>query len=234
LIFILKKMIGPTIKFFPEKNTFTKTSISNPIPEDLEKAVLLNLSCHVDHEGFDLNDIEQVYCKANDILLTNDSTWYKDGGKENGATAVIYPWKIEILDSSLIVDHAHFVFRYAFEGEARKQVLKYAEQRPELYRLLSAKFKCGLDLCIDFINRKTESVEPIVHIEWDFDNIEEMKSKRMYVESILSDSAWSAILPSILRYNSLCRYNKVDAFDQANTRSMVLFGVKSYKLIPTI
>ena len=135
-----------TVKFSSDPKAFTKSSITEPLPEELEKAVLLNLSCHVDHEGFDLNEIEQVYCKANDISLTNDSTWYKDGGMTNGATAVIHPWDVSILDSSLIVDHAHFVFRYAFEGAAREQVLKYTNQRPELYRLLSSRFKCGLDL----------------------------------------------------------------------------------------
>ena len=220
------------ISYKPEKNVMNVVSL--PLPDEVAETALLTKTCHVDHEGFDLNEIEQLYHQYNKVSLTCDTTWYKDGGQTTGANAVIQPWIVQIDPDMLIVDHAHFVFRYPIVGDARKQILQYVDQRPELLRILSAKFKCGLDLCIDFFNTEKQVVEPIVHIEWDFDNYEDLLSASDYVESILESDKWLDVIPSILRYNSLCKKKKVDAFDQANTRSMLLFAEKSYKLIPTL
>lgn len=216
-------------------NKYLNTNlVCNPLPDSIAENVLLNYTCHVDHEGFDLNEIEQEYYKHNNVSLTVDTTWYKDGGMSSGATAIIQAWPFELNLDSLIVDHSHFVFRFPIAGEARKQILKYTDTRPELYRILTSQFKCGLDLCIDFVNHEKQIVEPIVHIEWDFDNYEDLTDNKCYVESIVNNPEWMDIIPSILRYNSLCKMKKVDAFDQANTRAMMLFGEKSYKLIPTL
>lgn len=213
---------------------FKTNLVSQPLPSDIVESVLLNKTCHVDHEGFDLNEIEQEYYKHNNLSLTNDTTWYKDGGQESGANAIIHPWLEQFNVDSLVIDHCHIVFRYPIVGDARKQILRYTETRPELYRLISTRFKCGLDLCIDLFNYDKQIVEPIVHIEWDFDSYIELINNIDYVESVLDDEKWMDVIPSILRYNSLCKKKNVDAFDQANTRSMMVFGEKSYKLIPTL
>jgi hypothetical protein len=97
---------------------------------------------------------------------------------------------------------------------------------------LSVNFKCGLDLCIDYYN--TDRVEPIVHIEWDYETVHEMLKASKYVESIMSNHEWANTIPTIIRYNDLARKNKIDAFKQADTRSMILLGQQSYKLIPTL
>ena len=207
---------------------------SASIPLD-NPTVLLELGCHVDHEGFDLNEIEQLYYKQAGIQLTHDPTLYKDGAGVAGATAIIQPWceqKQINQDTLLIVDHSQFVYRFPITGPARQQIEEYTPQRLELTRLLSTKFKCGLDLCIDVMvdNR----VEPIVHIEWDYDNYEDMYSNRIIVENSIRDMKYDVMVDAILHYNKLARLNKVDAFVQADTRSQLLFGHKSYKLIPTL
>lgn len=206
--------------------------VSEPLPDDIAELILLNKSCHVDHEGFDLNEIEQEYYKHNNISLVKDTTWYKDGGMENGANAMILPWFEQFNPERLIIDHSQFVFRYPIMGEAREQVLKYASQRPELLRILSVQFKCGLDLCIDYFD--TDRVEPIVHIEWDFDNSNDLQTAGYEVGSIIAQWKWQESIPAILRYNQLARSKKIDAFDQADTRSMLLFGEKAYKLLATL
>jgi len=198
--------------------------------------ILLNGTCHVDHEGFDLNEIEQVYYKENGILVTKDSTWYKDGGQDAGTNAILQPWIQQAPDStnSLIIDHSHFVFKYPIVGEARNQILRFVDQRPELLRLLSVKYKCGLDLCIDYLDRKNQVVEPIVHIEWDFESFDELFFTCIDVKTLIDSEEWIKSVDTILRYNKLARLKKVDAFDQADTRAMILFGSKAYKLIPTL
>jgi hypothetical protein len=204
------------------------------LPEDIAEDILLNKSCHVDHEGFDLNEIEQEYYKHNGIVLKHDPTWYKDGGQETGANAIIYDWIAQDPDSALIIDHSQVVVKYPIRGNAAYQILKYAEQRPELARLVSTEFKCGLDLCIDYIDKKNWVVEPIVHIEWDFEFVSELHESIEYVEKVLKEVKWNKIVPVILEYNKKSKRRKVDAFAQADTRSQLLFGEKSYKLIPTL
>ena len=60
------------------KPIYSDIRISKPLPDDVAERVLLNCTCHVDHEGFDLNEIEQAYYAHNDISLEHDTTWYKD------------------------------------------------------------------------------------------------------------------------------------------------------------
>lgn len=216
------------IPFFKENLAF------EALPEDVAEEILLNKSCHVDHEGFDLNEIEQAYYKHNGIVLQHDPTWYKDGGQDSGANAIIYDWIKQDEESQLIIDHSQVVVKYPIRGEAAYQILKYAKHRPELARIVSSDFKCGLDLCIDYIDRTNWIVEPIVHIEWDFEYGLELRESIKYVEEVLKDTKWNKIVPVILEYNKKSKRRKVDAFAQADTRSQLLFGEKSYKLIPTL
>ena len=115
-----------------------------------------------------------------------------------------------------------------------KQIKLYAEKRPELLRLISVNFKCGLDLCIDYINKELNIVEPVVHIEWDFFNVADLISASKEIEEKIESGCIEKTLPAILEFNKLARNNKIDAFTQADVRSLLIFGHKSYKLIPTI
>lgn len=221
-------------KVNPLKIQSVRGAIHDPLPDHIAEEVLLTKSCHVDHEGFDLNEIEQEYHIANNVALSNDPTWYKDGQGVTGANAIILPWIEQTEDSLLIVDHSHFVFRHPIRGAAAAQVEKYAKQRPELYRVLSAEFKCGLDLCIDYLDKEAGVVQPIVHIEWDFDSQLDLRNQSERVEQILQHIDWKQTVPVILRYNEIAKQNKVDAFSQADTRAQLLFGQNAYKLIPTL
>jgi hypothetical protein len=211
--------------------TYHDIEISKPLPHDIAEYILLNKTCHVDHEGFDLNEIEQAYYAHNGVSLEHDTTWYKDGDATKGAHAIILPWFQQTKQSSLIIDHSQFVIRHPITGDAANQIKEYAKQRPELLRILSAEFKCGLDLCIDYIGE--DRVYPVVHIEWDYRNISDMLSDIDYVEQTIHNANWDMLLPIITRFNYIAK-NELDAFQQADFRSMLLFGRKSYKLIPTL
>tara|TARA_R110000868_G_C10846291_1_gene760465 strand:- start:539 stop:1201 length:663 start_codon:yes stop_codon:yes gene_type:complete len=213
------------------KPIYQDVVISKPLPDDIAERVLLNCTCHVDHEGFDLNEIEQAYYKHNNVSLEHDTTWYKDGDATRGAHAIIQPWLTQNKDSELILDHSQFVFRYPLSGDAAAQVKAYAKQRPELLRILSTEFKCGLDLCIDYIS--ADRVQPVVHIEWDYISISNMIVDVDYVETALQYANWQEIVSVVKRFNMLSK-NSLDAFQQADFRSMLLFGRKSYTLIPTL
>jgi hypothetical protein len=219
------------LSYSVSKPIYHDITISKPLPDDVAEHVLLNYTCHVDHEGFDLNEIEQAYYRHNNVVLEHDTTWYKDGDAAKGAHAIIQPWLTQRSESELILDHSQFVFRYPIAGDAAEQVKRYSKQRPELVRILSTSFKCGLDLCIDYINE--DRVQPVVHIEWDYPNVQDMLVDIDYVQTILEFTNWDEIISVIKRFNRLSKHS-LDAFQQADFRSMLLFGCKSYKLIPTL
>lgn len=202
-----------------------------------DPSILLSAGCHVDHEGFDLNEIEQAYYRESGIALSIDNTWYKDGDGERVTSAVLQPWieQTNIISNQdidhLIVDHSHFVFKYPIRGEAAKQIKKFIPERPELARLLSTRFKCGLDICIDLLSK--EKVQPIVHIEWDFVSVSDMEAEAFRVAHILKKGDWQMHIRSLKEFNYLYG-SKLDAFTQANVRSLLIFGEKSYRLIPTL
>ena len=212
--------------------SITKSAVCKALPTAIADKILLTGACHVDHEGFDLNEIEQAYYHHNHVSLIPDATWYKDGGQTNGTNAVIATWFTQKTHSELVLDHSHFVFKYPIVGEARTQLEQYAVQRPELLRILSARFKAGLDLCVDYFG--ADRVEPIVHIEWDFECLQEMHDAMLYVQSTMQSRKWLSAVPILIEFNRLARLKKLDAFQQADTRSMIIFGEKSYKLIPTL
>lgn len=222
----------------PFELTFASPSKPFKLEADLpldDPSILLTGGCHVDHEGFDLNEIEQAYYKQNGFSFSQDSTWYKDGDGDRGTNAILQPWAKQTTPidfDNFVLDHSHFVFKFPIVGQAAIQILDHTKQRPELLRLLSTRFKCGLDICIDYIG--SERVEPIVHIEWDFNSFEQMVDQAEFVKHRLEDPNWQSYLHLILEYNSRARAKKLDAFEQADRRALLFFQKKSYILIPTL
>lgn len=216
--------------------------ISQPLPEDLAEKILLTGKCHVDHEGFDLNEIEQAYYANEGVSLTQDDTWYKDGDGDRYSTAIIQPWMTQLNtvdyddivsnDEQLILDHSHFVFRLPIYGEAAKQIRRYVPKRPELLRLLSAQFKCGLDFCVDLLTK--DSVQPIVHIEWDYKSYVDMYNTASILTRQIQTGDWYTSVATIKQFNTNKLTKNIGAFDQADFRSMTIFNDKAYKLIPTL
>jgi len=214
-------------------------AITRPLKDP---SILLTGACHVDHEGYDLNEIEQAYYANSGVSVTKDDTWYKDGGGDTKTSAIIQSWLTQtnqiVLDGTdqLVLDHSHFVYKLPIRGEAEYQIRQYASKRPELLRLVSTDYKCGLDVCIDLISGDAESgiIQPIVHIEWDFTNHIEMHRSAQLVADCLKFGNWHKLIAMIKDYNIKAADNNIDAFAQADFRSMAIFGQKSYNLIPTL
>lgn len=222
---------GFELRFSPPSRPL-KTVVNQPVKNG---DILLTEACHVDHEGFDLNALEQEFYRENGFILSYDDTWYKDGSGDGGSNAIIQPWATQLnplKQSGLVLDHSHFVFKYPIVDEAEEQVRYYARRRPELYRLISTRFKCGLDICIDMI--QNQRVEPIVHIEWDYDDYDKMVADAKRVVDTLRNQPWEANLDKIIDYNHTARQLKLDAFTQADFRAALFFKKKSYMLIPTL
>lgn len=212
-------------------------SVTKPLEDD---SILFGGRCHVDHEGFDLNEIEQAYYSTAGIGFQKDDTWYKDG--DGFTTAIIQPWVTQIDfprfedNDEIVLDHSHFVFKYPIRGQAELQVREASKSRRELLRLVSTKYKCGLDLCLDLYTGDSNigRVEPVVHIEWDFLDPHIMNQEAIRLVGILESVDWYEVIPNIKQYNKKALSENIDAFTQADYRSNTIFGDKSYKLVSTL
>ena len=229
---------GFTFRVIPPKEP-RLLAITKPLTDP---SILLTGACYVDHEGYDLNEIEQAYYTNSGISVTQDDTWYKDGGGDNKTSAILQPWLIQTNDivcdgtKQFILDHAQFVYKLPIRGEAEQQIRSYATKRPELLRLVSSNFKCGLDLCIDILDgdASTGKIQPFVHIEWDYIDVNEMHYTAAQITKHLQLGDWYKLMDFMCQYNEKAHQNDIDAFAQADFRSMAVFGDKSYKLIPTL
>jgi hypothetical protein len=73
-----------------------------------------------------------------------------------------------------------------------------------------------------------------VHIEWDYETYEDLYKASIKLSSILRETKWHGNLDAVLNFNIRAVLNKLDGFEQADFRAMLMFGDKSYKLIPTL
>jgi uncharacterized protein YdaL len=138
------------------------------------------------------------------------------------------------------------VFRLPFTGEAANQIVYYSKQRPELLRLTSAKFKCGLDLCIDMLiydDNEYGQVHPYLHIEWDYSNYDELCKGKDYINSRILRLCSENKAKTILQYNKTILAKKQrggTAFEEADYRAFLVLEesidvpCKAYRLIATL
>ena len=234
---LVEQRNGFDISIVPPYETQLK-AITKPLDDP---SILFTGGCHVDHEGYDLNEIEQAYYKNQGVSLVKDPTWYKDGGGERVTTAILQPWveqlnPITLGNDQLILDHSHFVYKFPIRGEAESQIREYAKLKPELLRLVSTNYKCGLDVCIDLLDGDEINghIQPIVHIEWDYDNFQDMYEDAVMISNRLKFGDWHEKIAIIKEYNTLAKRRQIDAFMQADYRAQLIFNNRSYKLIPTL
>ena len=104
--------------------------------------------------------------------------------------APVNPWYIDEEDSEkgLVLDHCMLLTRYAFAGEAREQLVKASKERPILQKLLNIKPKWGIDFSLDYVTH--DIVMEVIHIEQDFDNIQEAQQAKINLEKIIENTDW--------------------------------------------
>lgn len=78
--------------------------------------------------------------------------------------------------------------RYAFAGDAREQLEEVKKNRPILQKLLNIKPKWGIDFSLDYVTHNI--VMEVIHIEQDFDNVNEAMSAKERLEKIIDNTDW--------------------------------------------
>lgn len=161
--------------------------ISSPIPDDEDIFLSTELN-NFDREGYQLLPLEQLYYSQNSITLTNTEVANVVNKKESSWFAATQTWiTLENAKEGYFLDHAFCLFRLGFEGEAKEQLMRWSEKRPELKRLFNIKPKMGIDFCLDYID---ETAIELLHLEWDYNTVQDFLSDKEKLESQIVSKDW--------------------------------------------
>ena len=88
-----------------------------------------------------------------------------------------------------ITTDGNFIHLSPSEIVARQQIQDVCNgSRPILQKLLNIKPKYGIDFSLDYVTH--DVVMEVIHIEQDFDNIEEAESAKERLEHIINNTDW--------------------------------------------
>lgn len=135
-----------------------------------------------DKDGYEVpTPLEHLHYEANGIDLNREIQYH---------IAPVQEWyqDIEQSEHGLVLDHCMLLTRYAFNGEAREQIQEVCQNRPILQKLLNIKPKWGIDFSLDFVTH--DIVMEVIHIEQDFDNLDEANEAKEKLENIIDSTDW--------------------------------------------
>jgi len=136
-----------------------------------------------DKDGYEVpTPLEHLHYEANGVELNREIQFH---------IAPVQEWYTDVEQSEhgLVLDHCMLLTRYAFAGEAREQIEEVCKtNRPILQKLLNIKPKWGIDFSLDYVTH--DIVIEVIHIEQDFDNIDEAQDAKERLENIIDNTDW--------------------------------------------
>ena len=135
-----------------------------------------------DKDGYEVpTPLEHLHYEINKIELNREIQYH---------IAPVQEWyqDIENSEHGLVLDHCMLLTRYAFAGDALQQLEIVANSRPILQKLINIKPKWGIDFSLDYVSH--DIVMEVIHIEQDFDNIEEAIDAKERLERIIDNTNW--------------------------------------------
>lgn len=158
-----------------------------------------------DQNGYDLTDLEQRYAEVNCVLAKAHrehrralkSPWFTQPERVEGA----------VLNHSLLFE------RKGYSGEALKQLERWAQVNPLVYKIIRMRPKWGLDFSMDYVDRAGNVFE-VLHWEYDGFDFEEVETRKQQLESKLAAIDWDDAAASMLKLKD--HWHHLDFFAQSD------------------
>jgi hypothetical protein len=135
-----------------------------------------------DKDGYEIpTPLEYLHYEANGVEINREIQFH---------IAPVQEWytDTENSESELVLDHCMLLTRYAFAEEARQQLEQVCKNRPILQKLLNIRPKWGIDFSLDYVTHNI--VMEVIHIEQDFDNLDEAEAAKERLEQIIDNTDW--------------------------------------------
>ena len=165
------------------------------LTKSIPQSLVENLSLRdFDKDGYEVPaPLERAYYDIEGIRLNHEIQYH---------IAPVIPWYVDIdnCEKGLVLDHCMLLTRYAFDGEAKCQLEEMIDKRPILQKLLSIKPKWGIDFSLDYVSK--DIVMEVIHIEQDFDNINEAQKAKMKLETIIENTDWELGVQQLIERQS--------------------------------
>lgn len=161
-------------------NHFTpQAHITKPLTD---QEVLAWSMKYFDKDGFEINHLEQVYYKNSNIDISQEHLFHI-------ANHVDWIVDTEKSDMGCVVDHSMISTRWAFDGEAKEQLIRLSEQKPTLNKLLAIRPKWGIDFSLDYVY--PGGCMELFHIEADYWTYEEAVEGKLKAEELIMNTDWT-------------------------------------------
>jgi len=163
------------------KPTFTSSPyLTTPINRSLVETLPFK---DFDKDGYEVpTPLEHLHYEANGVELNREIQHH---------IAPVQEWYMdtEASEHRLVLDHCMLLTRYAFADAAREQIQEVCNNsRPILQKLLNIKPKWGIDFSLDYVTHNI--VMEVIHIEQDFDNIDDALDAKERLEHIIDNTDW--------------------------------------------
>jgi len=184
--------------------TFTKNPLLTT-PIEYEKLLTVPLQ-DFDKDGYEIDTpLELEHYVLNNVQVHNKIQFHHSTGKQ---------WYIDRDNSEdgVVLDHTQLLTRWAYAGEARENIIRAAEIRPVLNKLLVIKPKWGIDFSLDYVTR--DWCMELFHIEKDATSYNEAMENKARAEEIIENTDWDAAVADIIQrkeeWYNLCSDDQSD------------------------
>lgn len=173
-----------------------------------DKDVLSRSMDFFDKDGYELNHVEELYYRHNNINLSEKHLYHT-------ANHVTWFYDTEHSNTGVTLDHSMIVTRYEYGGPARRQIRKLVNVNPLLNKLLGVKMKWGIDISIDYVY-DGGAIE-LFHIEQDFTDVNHANETKFAAEQLVLNTDWEQVARDIIQHRN--KWEHLNSDDQADWKA---------------
>lgn len=182
---------------------------SNPYFTERTDTVGILLNPHsvdlFDQNGYHLTKAEQVFLEPNGYSAI----------ERRHEDCLRYDWLKWDKKQKAHINHSDLFERKGFKGDAKQQLLLYADTNPMLYKLVKMKPKWGIDISIDYVSK--DNVFEVFHYEWDSFEFDKVVQKKKQIEEFVLSKDWDKEAEKLLQIKD--QWYDLPFFEQTKWRT---------------